>query len=303
MDRANPALQECPEDPFSLDAPQAYARWRARKLADAPHSAEALLVEVRDPRQLSGAETQAILERCAQANMAVYASPLAGLEDRDLPRRLGEQLGLAAPQSNLLAEDDALSVLEANAVKAARGYIPYSNRRLLWHTDGYYNAPSERIRAFILHCVRPAQRGGANRLLDPELAYIALRDADPSYIAALSAPDAMTIPANVVDGVEIRPACSGPVFSVIGGALHMRYTSRTRSIEWRADATTRAAVQCLEALLARDAPPVLGLRMEAGMGLICNNVLHDRSAFSDAPSAGRRIYRARYRARVGEHMP
>ncbi len=302
MDRANPALQKRSEDPFSLDAPQAYARWRAGKLARAPHSAAALLVEVRDPRRLSGAETQAILERCAHANMAVYASPLAGVEDRDLPRQLGTQLGLAAPRANLLSEEDALSVLEANPAKAARGYIPYSNRRLLWHTDGYYNAPSARIRAFILHCLRPAQSGGANRLLDPELAYIALRDADPAYIAALSAPDAMTIPANVVDGVEIRPACSGPVFSVIGGALHMRYTSRTRSIEWRDDATTRAALQCLEALLARDAPPVLALRLEAGMGIVCNNVLHERSAFSDAPGAGRRVYRARYCARVGEHM-
>ncbi|HSH06788.1 MAG TPA: taurine catabolism dioxygenase TauD, partial [Burkholderiales bacterium] len=65
---------------------------------------------------------------------------------------------------------------------------------------------------------------------------------------------------------------------------------------------TRAALQCLEALLARDAPPVLALRLEAGMGIVCNNVLHERSAFSDAPGAGRRVYRARYCARVGEHM-
>ena len=35
----------------------------------------------------------------------------------------------------------------------------------------------------ILHCVRPARQGGDNRLLDHEMAYIALRDADPASCA------------------------------------------------------------------------------------------------------------------------
>ena len=167
--------------------------------------------------------------------MAVYASPLAGVADKDIPRRLGARLGLARLHANPLADEDGISSLEAAPEKAGRGYIPYSNQRLLWHTDGYYNAPEQRIRAFILHCVRPAAAGGENRLLDPEIAYILLRDADPQYVKALSAPDAMTIPANAADGAELRPAQTGPVFSADAGALHMRYTARTRSIEWRPD--------------------------------------------------------------------
>jgi hypothetical protein len=38
--------------------------------------------------------------------------------------------------------------------------------------------------------------------------------------------------------------------------------------------------------------------MEAGMGLLCNNVLHDRSAFTDDPHHPRLLYRARYLERV-----
>ena len=279
-----------------------YARWRERKLARYPRRAEDLVVEVRDPRNLSAAEAGEIQRLCRVANMAVYASPLAGLADKDIARRLGARLGLTRLHANPLADEDGISSLQTTPERAALGFIPYSDRRLLWHTDGYYNAPGERIRAFILHCVRPAAEGGENRLLDPEIAYILLRDADPEYVKALSAPDAMTIPAHVVDGVKRRPAQTGPVFAEDAGALHMRYTARTRSIEWRPDETTRAAVEFLSRMLDGDSPHVFTLRLAGGQGLVCNNVLHDRSAFTDdpAPGRGRLVYRARYLDRVAE---
>jgi alpha-ketoglutarate-dependent taurine dioxygenase len=278
---------------------QAYPRWREQKLARYPRRAEDLVVEVRDPRALSESEAAQIRRLCAVANMAVYSSPLAGVADKDIPRRLGARLGLERLQANPLADEDGISALEVTPEKSGRGYIPYSNRRLLWHTDGYYSPPATRIRAFLLHCVRPAAEGGENRLLDPEIAYILLRDADPRFAEALSAPDAMTVPANEEDPALQRGAQAGPVFSFDGGALHMRYTARTRSIEWRADAATQAAVQRLREILDSDSPYVFRLRLSAGQGLVCNNVLHDRSEFSDAPEAGRLVYRARYSDRIG----
>jgi alpha-ketoglutarate-dependent taurine dioxygenase len=284
------ALNTVLQDPFE--------RRRERKLARYPRRTEDLIVEVRDPRNLSDSEAAEIRRLCAVANMAVYASPLADLAAKDMARRLGERLGLARLHANPLADEDGISSLEVAPEKSARGYIPYSNRRLLWHTDGYYNPPAQRIRAFILHCVRPAAAGGENRVLDPEIAYLLLRDADPQYVQALSAPDALTIPANEEDGATMRPAQTGPVFSTDGGALHMRYTARTRSIEWRPDEATRAAVQYLKQILDSDSPYVFTLRLAAGQGLVCNNVLHDRSAFTDAPGEGRLVYRARYVDRV-----
>jgi alpha-ketoglutarate-dependent taurine dioxygenase len=284
------ALNAVLQDPFE--------RWRERKLARYPRRAEDLIVEVRDPRELSDSEAAEIRRVCAAANMAVYASPLADLVDKGMARRLGARLGLACLHANPLADEDGISSLEVTPGKSGRGYIPYSNQRLLWHTDGYYNPPAQRIRAFVLHCVRPAAAGGENRLLDPEIAYLLLRDADPQYVQALSASDAMTIPANEEDGAMMRPAQTGPVFSTDAGALHMRYTARTRSIEWRPDEATRAAVQYLKQILDSDSPYVFTLRLAAGQGLVCNNVLHDRSAFTDAPGEGRLVYRARYFDRV-----
>jgi hypothetical protein len=82
----------------------------------------------------------------------------------------------------------------------------------------------------------------------------------------------------------------------------MRYTARTRSIEWRPDDTTRAAVQFLNRLLDANSPYVFALRLAGGQGLVCNNVLHNRSAFTDdlALGPGRLVYRARYSDRIAQ---
>jgi hypothetical protein len=290
-------------NPFDLDDDAAYRRWRAWKLSVAAAGADELLVDLADPRALTKAERDALLDRLVRTNMAIYRSPMREA-DPELPRRLGAQLGLVRLDTNWLAEEDGISHIRVSAQTDGRGgFIPYTDRAIRWHTDGYYHPGERRIRGMILHCVRPARGGGINALLDHELAYIALRDRSPAHIHALMQPDAMTIPARMDDAGEdsvARPAQSGPVFSVDvqDGALHMRYTARTRSIEWKADPATRAAVQALEAVLAGGTPGILHARLEPGMGLVCNNVLHDRSAFDDDPAQPRLLYRARYLDRV-----
>jgi hypothetical protein len=289
------------DSPFSLDNEAAYRRWRDAKLSAYPGTTDALVVEIRDPSNLTAAETQAMLGICRKTNMVLYASRQGGREDKAMARALGEQFGLRRLDNNMLADDDGITSLQVVAGKSERGYIPYSNRRLLWHTDGYYNAPEARIRAFVLHCVSPAAEGGENRLLDHEIAYILLRDARPDCLRALMQPDAMTIPANTESGEQTRAASVGPVFSTdAAGNLHMRYTARTRSIEWKQDAATHAAVSFLEQLLAGDSPYIFRHRMAAGQGLVCNNVLHNRTAFTDDVDKGiaRLVYRARYYDRI-----
>ena len=289
------------QSPYALGNDALYRRWRAWKLENYPVRTESVVVEVRDPRNPSPTEAQELLRICRKANMAIYRSRPGDGADKDIPRRFGAHFGLHRLDSNLLADEDSITSIEAVPGKSGRGYIPYSNRRLLWHTDGYYNPETRRIHAFLLHCVQPAAEGGENALLDPEIAYIRLRDADPDYVRALMAPDAMTIPANTEEGAE-RPASVGPVFSVdsAGGNLHMRYTARTRSIVWKDDAATGAAVRFLEQLLADDSSSVFRYRLAAGEGLICNNVLHNRTAFSDNEQHGARrlLYRARYYDRI-----
>ena len=285
------------QNPFLPGNDAAYQAWRETKLAGYPSRTQELIVEVADPRRLSEAEHQGILQRLHKTNMAIYASPCVE-PDKDIPRKLGAQFGLLRLDSNLLADEDAISSLAVAAASSGqrRDFIPYTNQPIKWHTDGYYNPPERRICGMILHCVQSAASGGENALLDHEMAYLLLRDENPEHIRALMEPDAMTIPARMEESEVARAAETGPVFSVLpdSGALHMRYTARTRSIEWKQTATVRAAVAALEKLLASNSPFIFHARLEAGMGLICNNVLHDRSGFAENEQQRRLLYRARY---------
>ena len=290
--------------PFDLDDDASYQRWRARKLAQRISAATELVVPVTDPCQLTDFEAHALASRCAAHNMAIYQSPVVA-EDKNIPRRVAAQLGLRQLDENWLADDDGISRITVSSDSEQReeggaAYIPYTNRPIKWHTDGYYHPPTRTIRSMLLHCVRPARQGGENALLDHELAYIALRDANPAWVRALMRDDAMTIPARMGEQGEARAAQAGPVFSILphSGFLHMRYTARTRSIEWSPESEVRDAVAFLVAYLDGDDSPVIRVRLEAGMGLVCNNVLHDRAGFEDDPDTPRLLYRARYIDRI-----
>ena len=293
------------QSPFALDNHRVYAAWREQKLAHYPLHLNELLVPVVNPFVPSKAESDAIRQACARANMAIYVTqpPADGATPgTSLVTEMGRHFNLLHLDQNLYADDDGVSALQVSMQRRQYEYIPYSRCGISWHTDGYYNPPERKICAMVLHCVRPAAEGGENALLDHEMLYLQLRDKNPEYIVALMKDDVMTIPANIENGVEIRPEQSGPVFSVDAhsGHLHMRYTARTRSIVWKEDASTQAAVKSLEDLLAGDSPYGFNRRLSAGEGIISNNVLHTRTAFEDDDDAGqgRLIYRARYYERI-----
>ena len=283
---------------FDLHDRSAYLGWRERKLADYPVTAEGLMVPVADAAHPTDAEHAQLTRICRKVNAAIYASR-APLDKSDL-RRLGEEFGLRRLDDNLCADEDSVTSLRVVAGGRHQEYVPYTNRPLSWHTDGYYNRPDARVRAILMHCASPAASGGESALLDHEIAYILLRDANPAFIEAFMHPEAMTIPANVENGIELRAAQTGPVYSVDPGTgrLHMRYTARQRNIHWRPDPITRSAVAFLQDLLASDLPQVFRWRLQAGEGILCNNVLHSRSGFEDAPGQQRLLYRARYYDRI-----
>lgn len=291
--------------PFDLNDAAAYAAWRERKLDTAPRRLEDILVEVGDPRQLLPEERQRLLDLNACCNMAVYASRTGNDPDKEIPRRLGAQLGLTQIDSHWLTDEDAISPISVRGAEVRgerREFIPYTDKPIKWHTDGYYNPPERTIRGLLLHCVQSAASGGENQLLDHEIAYILLRDENPDTIRALSAPDAMTIPPRMDEEGVARAEQPGPVFSLNpDGTLHMRYTARTVSIAWREDATTQVARDALERMLVAPTPWTLHGRLEPGMGLVSNNVLHDRSGFTETADRRRLLYRARYYQRVGNN--
>lgn len=284
--------------PFDLHHDTAYQRWREHKLATAPTDLNALIVEIGDPRQLTAAEHDAILDRCRVANMAIYVGNSGDDPDKAIPATLGASFGLQRLDHNRGADEDAITSLTVQTDGAHREYIPYSNRPIDWHTDGYYNAPAQQIHGLLLHCVHPAAEGGENALLDHEIAYLQIRDHNPEFIRALMQQNCMTIPAHHIDGEQVRPVQSGPVFAVrADGALHMRYTNRARNIVWHDDPLTAAAVAYLKNLLRTDSPWHFLGKLQAGWGLISNNVLHTRTGFTDDDTP-RLLYRARYYDRI-----
>jgi alpha-ketoglutarate-dependent taurine dioxygenase len=283
--------------PFELDEIDAYQHWREQKLVHAARLASGgaghILVDIADPYELKPEERQAVLENCRQHNMSLYRLPDAAGSDKSLVHSLGEQFGMSHLDANLRADEDSVTSLEVRGQEGNQ-YIPYTNRALSWHTDGYYNELDKQIFALIMHCVSPAAEGGVNHLLDPDIAYIALRDENPAFIEALMHPEAMTIPPNIENDKELRGAQPGPVFMKRpDGRMHMRYSARKRNIEWRDTPETRTAVDMINDLLA-NSEYVITHRMQTGHGIICNNVLHNRTGFEDSDSQKRLMYRARF---------
>jgi len=293
-------------NPFVLEDDSAYQAWRTDKLQQTSELLEKSdPVEIADLAAITPAEQDELFRRCEISNAVFYRDmqKTAAPEEASKKMRLfAEKLGLRIAEKHRSAGKDGIVSLQVSDSPGQKGYIPYSTKPMNWHTDGYYNAPDEKIRAMVLHCVRAAQDGGVNQVFDPEIAYIRLRDENPDYIAALSHPSAMTIPENREPNGNVRPASIGPVFEVNSdtGHLEMRYTARTRSIEWRDDSATRAAVDFLNSVMNSDDPYIQTIKMQDGDGLLCNNSLHNRTGFdanSEKPSA-RLLMRVRFHNRV-----
>lgn len=280
--------------PFDLNNDADYQQWKVEKLTDYPTDLTDLVVEIKDPFKMSDAEKDALISGAAKTNMMIYCTNSKWEQEQPLLTALMRQLGVTDLDHNLGAGASGLSALTpgGSAYSPFENYIPYRKAAIGWHTDGYYNSSDRQIRTLTLFCEQTASSGGENELLDHEMMYIWLRDKNPNYVAALMEDDVMMIPERLENGKVARPDRYGPVFSINkdNARLHMRYTDRTKSIQWKDDALTLEAVGALKQFLKTPSPYVFKGKLEAGWGLISNNVLHTRGAFEEP----RKLYRARF---------
>lgn len=286
---------------------QGFEAWRDAKIRDFLDISSRAPVPVDSLSDCgSGARTE-ILARCSSTNFSLYevsrSEPGVDAACSALADFAG-RLGVSLSEDHRSAEDSGVVALRTTSAPAKKGYIPYTTRPLNWHTDGYYNPGTNPVQSFILHCHQKAEAGGTNQFADPEIAYLRMREEDPGYVQALMHPQAMTIPENVEPDGTLRPASVGPVFfaDAVSGRLQMRYTARTRSIAWRDDPTTRRARDWLNDWLNGDDPLIRNVRLEPGQGIVCNNVLHNRTGFEDGTDADdkRVILRVRFHERLPE---
>ncbi len=286
---------------FDLANDAAYLQWRDKKLTDYPLSTDDLLVPVRQFPSLEEEESAAIQRLLSKTNMCLYQLDPAVSVTKNTIKQFAAHFGFRNLDTNICADDDSITSLQTKNSGKHATYIPYSNRKISWHTDGYYNTAEKTIRGMLLHCVNPAPAGGENQYLDPEILYIHLRDKNPDFIRVLMDEKALTIPANEESGAQ-RAAQTGPVFSLDNQSqrLHLRYTARTRSIEWDDNPLLKQALAEITQFLLSDSAFIFTYKLKAGQGVLCNNVLHNRTAFEENESAAskRLIYRARYYERA-----
>ena len=158
--------------PFQLDREQDYQRWRSAKLDNYCAMAADAVVPIQNAAALSTAEHAAIMARCCKLNLAIYTVTGEAETDKPAIRALGRQFGLETLDMNLRADEDSITSLRVVKEVAGTHYIPYTNRPLNWHTDGYYNRLNQQVRGIVMHCVSTSASGGDNPFLDPEIAYL-----------------------------------------------------------------------------------------------------------------------------------
>lgn len=283
---------------FSLDDQDAYCLWRREKLMRLERAHKQAPTPISNPQTLTRADSESLLAQIADSNLALYRWDAAPSDEQDMDEWLlafASQFGLCALEDHRSANHNGVVRIE-NAQGGGRGfYIPYTDKAISWHTDGYYNyhGQDRAVRAMALHCARQAREGGENRLLDHELAYIRMRDEGEAALRLLFHPQAMTIPEATDDAGRCRAQNTGPVFFVdAAGRLAMRYTARKKFVDWR-DGATRKAAETLLALIDSE-PLARRVKMTAGEGVLCNNVLHDRASFRNGDDSQRLLCRIRF---------
>jgi alpha-ketoglutarate-dependent taurine dioxygenase len=297
VDHMKALLNHCDESsPYLLENEAAYQQWRSHKLENRARTRPTRVFALNANGLLADDQLADVQQHVDAYNFLIFETPDTNFGKQEL-LALNRQFGLQDLDTNLGADADKVTALHVVSDSDRRAqYIPYTNRAMNWHTDGYYNPHVRRINAFALYCVNPSARGGGNYLFDHEMMYLLIRDQSTELLEALMHDDLLSIPANVQGNQVVRAQESGPVFSLQprSSKLNMRYTSRPHNIVWKQDQCSQRALNLVREILM-EGKSMIEIRLQAGQGIICNNILHGRQAFQDNPVApARLVLRARY---------
>ena len=250
-----------------------FLRWAEEKEKNIPQNSDGILVNIHDINNVKTSEIDKIKETIYKCNSCIYSSKIALKSNTNLLKFV-ELVGMKTYDCNNIESNEISTITPLQNSKI--NYIPYTDKSLNWHTDGYYDKKS--IFSWLLHCVNPATQGGENYLLDHELVlreYV-LRNDD---INNLMAEDALTIPESKDTS---RSEISTYIFSFKNKykKLHMRFSMRKDNIGTSAKAGD--AIIKLKEIIENDcAKYSLTYKLQKNEGIITNNILHGRKAFKD----------------------
>ena len=250
-----------------------FLRWAEEKEKNIPENIDGIFVNIHDINNVKTSEIAKIKETINKYNSCIYSSKIALKSNTDLLKFV-ELVGMKTYDCNNIESSKITTITPLENKKI--NYIPYTDKSLNWHTDGYYDKKS--IFSWLLHCVNPATEGGENFLLDHELVlreYIFSND----DIDDLMAGDALTIPESKDTS---RSEISTYIFSFKNQykKLHMRFSMRKDNIGTSPKASL--AVTKLKKIIENDcAKYSLSYKLQKNEGIITNNILHGRKAFKD----------------------
>ncbi len=272
-----------------------YLHWRDQRLQQQAHTDSApisLSPSLHDPDDKS-----ALIKICSQVadqGFAIYQWTEASQDPDHDVKHLHQRLSLQSFDHGVVHEGDGLSLLTDLSGSTQGRFIPYTSRAMSWHTDGYYNTMDQSLGCFTLHCINPAQSGGALTLLDHQLILIALHDQNSELVELLSHPQAMALPANQDDLGHNRPTRHSPVLFVrTDGTPGAHFTTRSKNIQWRTPETLQAATQ-MKQVIDHQHNWHFQIKLASGQGIITRNILHRREAYTDHPDKPRKMLRGRY---------
>jgi len=172
-------------------------------------------VEINNAFNLTDNELLLVLKNMKEQNFCLFRLSNKSEFSKSGLLAITSQLGLQDVDGNLCAGTDHISEIQNTDTGVKAGYIPYSNKKLSWHTDGYYNKSNEKIKGMVLFCMQEASTGGETLLCDHEKLFFELYKINPDYIDALMEDDVLTIPENQTTPGHFRAAQHGSVFTVI----------------------------------------------------------------------------------------
>ena len=250
-----------------------FLKWAAQKENNIPKNINEISVEIKDINRATKNEISKIRSTLDKFNSCLYRSN-RDLESNSCLLDFAKAVGMKTFDCNNIEANEISTISSIKNEKIQ--YIPYTNKALNWHTDGYYD--KKPLFSWLLHCINPADDGGENYLLDHELA---MREYVLSYddIEVLMNKRAITIPESQGSN---RSEISTYIFSFDNDyeKLHMRFSMRKENIKM-SDNTLTAMSKLTNVIENNCSKYSITYKLSKNEGILSNNILHGRNSFKD----------------------
>ena len=270
-----------------------YKRWKDKKLESFTSNFDHLTVHISNPNSVSKPEKNKVFSLLDSNNMAFFNIDNINHRNKLSIKKFASQIGLGDYELDSQSDDDGLTeITEHEHNHKISEYIPYTTKELNWHTDGYYNTRDNSILSWLLFCNTPSEKGGVNTYLDHEISYILFNDSS-SKIKDLMLETACCIPENLLTK---RKEVHNPVYLFDNDKLHMKFSMRKKNIIW--NDVSLEAINILKSIINDSSEYHVTKKFSEGEGVITNNVIHKRTAFTNSENKNRLLYRLRSKRRV-----